>query len=142
MGGTEKDARSAMAPPVEEDPNAAVVCSSPPCFMHELDPTYLGYLGREEVAALLTGLLAADWGGGVPDEARLRGALRARVEALGGPVAADEATCRGSERLARTIRDALPRVHDDRLRHDLEELLGALERGGGTREGGAPAGEG
>ena len=139
MGGTEKDARPAMAAPVEEDPNAAVVCSSPPCFMHELDPTYLGYLGREEVAALLAGLLAVDWGDAVPDEARLRAALRGRLEASGGPVAA---ACCAPERLAQTVRKALPRVHDDGLRRDLGELLGALGRSGGAREGGAPAGEG
>ena len=142
MGGTEKDARSAVPLPAEEDPNAAVVCSSPPCFMHELDPTYLGYLGRGEVAALLAGLLAADWGGAVPDEAHLRSALRKRLGAIGGPVTKDEAACCGTQRLAQTVRQALPRVHDDRLRHDLEELLGALERGAGTRGGGAPAGEG
>ena len=126
MGGTGKDARPAMTAAVEEDPNAAVVCSSPPCFMHELVPAYLGYLGREEVAALLAGLLAADWGGAVPDEARLRDALRLRLEALGGAAAA---ACCGPERLAQTVRETLPRLHDDGLRRGLEELLGALERG-------------
>jgi hypothetical protein len=27
------------------------------------------------------------------------------------------------------VRETLPRIHDDGLRRDLEELLGALERG-------------
>jgi hypothetical protein len=127
MGGTEKDARPAMATPVEEDPNAAVVCSSPPCFMHELDPTYLGYLGREQPGQQRGHFLAADWGGSVPDEVRLRAALRGRLEALGdsGPAA-----CGGPEPPAQAVREALPRIHDDGLRRDLQELLGALERGG------------
>ncbi len=103
--------------------------ASPPCFMHELDPTYLGYLGREEVGALLAGLLAADWGGVVPDEGRLRASLRGHLEAAGGPAAATEPLGRGRDRLAQTLREALPRIHDDALRRDLEEVLGALGRG-------------
>ena len=120
---------------VEEDPNATVVCSSPPCFMHELDPAYLGYLGREEVSALLDALIAAEWGGTVPDEARLRAVLRRRLEEQGDhrpdrvPAASGEPTERAPDRLARTVRDALPRLYDDALRRDLEEVLGALERG-------------
>jgi hypothetical protein len=142
MSGTEK-ATGRVAATVEEDPNAAVVCSSPPCFMHELDPTYLGYLGGEEVAALLAALLAADWGGAVPGEARLRAVLRRRLEAPGGPPDADRGAASsgdpadpngrrdgGPERLAQAVRGALPRIHDDALRRDLEDVLVALERGG------------
>src|SRR3712207_2255124 len=138
---------------VEEDPNAAAVCSSPPCFMHELDPSYLGYLGREEVSALLGGLLAAKWGDGAPDEARLRTVLCRHLEALGGcpdrvpsascgaaasdgPAAAAEAADRRSDRLAPTVREALPRIHDNALRRDLEQVLGALEHGGRPHQGG------
>jgi hypothetical protein len=142
MGGKERDARPAAASAVEEDPNAVVVCSSPPCFMHELDPAYLGYLGREEVSALLAGLLAADWGGAVPHEERLRAALRRHLrapEAAHGAPAA-EPVRRGPDRLARTIREALPRVHDDALRRDLEDVADGLERGGGPPQGGAPRG--
>lgn len=77
MGETRKGAGWAAAP-VEEDPNAIVVCNSPPCFMHELDPSYLGHLSQEEVSALLEALLAARWGAVVPsEEARLRTAARA-----------------------------------------------------------------
>ena len=57
MSETEGGARSTAAS-VEEDTNATVVCNSPPCFMHELDPSYLGYLGRDEVRELLEALLA------------------------------------------------------------------------------------
>ena len=142
MGETGR-AAGAPAASVEEDPNATVACSSPPCFMHELDPTYLGYLGREEVSTLLGSLLAAEWGGIVPDEPRLRAALRRHLGALGGR--ADHASCashdaashgsaaaaeppdRGPDRLARMVGEALPRVHDDALRRDLEAVLGAFE---------------
>jgi hypothetical protein len=135
MNEPQKGARPAPAS-VEEDPNATVACSSPPCFMHELDPTYLGYLGREEVRALLGSLLAAEWGGAGPDEARLRAVLRRHFEALSGrpdhtacashSVAAAEAPDRGPDGPARMVREALPRIHDDALRRDLEEALGAL----------------
>jgi 5-formyltetrahydrofolate cyclo-ligase len=32
-----------MIAPPDEDPNATVVCSSPPCFQHELDVSWLGW---------------------------------------------------------------------------------------------------
>lgn len=57
-GGGTGGQRPAVAPP-GEDPNATVSCSSPPCFLHELDPSYLGYLGRDEVPAQLGELRAA-----------------------------------------------------------------------------------
>jgi hypothetical protein len=43
----------------EEDPNAVVPCSSPPCFRHELEPSRLGYLGCDEGRGLLAKPLAA-----------------------------------------------------------------------------------
>ena len=44
-------AAPSIAPP-EEDPNAEILCASPPCFMHELDPAWLGLpLSWEEVRA-------------------------------------------------------------------------------------------
>ena len=140
----------------EEAPNATVACSSPPCFMHELDPSYLGYLGREEVSALLGGLLAADWGDAVPDEGRLRAALCRRLGALGdrpnrGPSGSRGAAVSGkpagaaeppSSRLgrsARAIREALPRIYDDALRRDLQDIIGAMERGSGPHLAGTPS---
>lgn len=133
MSGIKKDTDPPIAP-VEEDPNAAIVCSSPPCLMHELDPSYLGYLGRDEVSALLNTLLAADWGGIVPDEGAFRARLGRHLGALGGSAAASGDPARsgeppdpGPDRLARMIRDALPRAYDDALRGDLKEALDALE---------------
>jgi hypothetical protein len=65
----------------------------------------------------------------VPDEARLRAALRRLCGAASGPprLAPGE--------LVRTIREALPRIQDDALRRDLEEVLGALESPDGCRQG-------
>lgn len=119
---------------MEEDPNAAVTCSSPPCFMHELDPSYLGYLRREEVVTLLAAVLAAEWGGAAPDEAQLRVVLGRHLEALGA-TSREKAVSGGPDRLAPAIRDALPRLYDHALRHDLEAVLGALERGIPHRDG-------
>jgi hypothetical protein len=117
---------------VEEDPNATVACSSPPCFMHELDPSYLGYLRPEEVSALLDAVLAADWLGAVPDEARLRAALRRHAGAPGlrAERPPSESPDPGSDGLAPMIREALPRIHDDALRRDLQAVLDALGQGG------------
>ncbi|MBR0648560.1 5-formyltetrahydrofolate cyclo-ligase [Roseomonas terrae] len=42
--------RTPIAPP-EEDPNVGILCASPPCFMHELDPYCIGPVGWEEVRA-------------------------------------------------------------------------------------------
>jgi hypothetical protein len=141
---TEGRSRSTAAP-VEEDPNAAMVCNSPPCFMHELDPSHLGYLGRDDVSALLGAVLAADWGAAAREGARSRAALRRRFEALG--TASCGAALSGAPGapldrepglLARRVRAALPRLHDRALRRDLEEALGALERGRGPRRDGVP----
>jgi hypothetical protein len=129
MSGARKNDRPTAAS-VDEDPNAVVQCSSPPCFMHELDPSYLGYLSQEEVSALVDAVLAAEWGGAVPEEARLRATLRRHRGAASGPPR------RAPDGLARAIREALPRIQDDALRRDLEEVLGALESpDGGRRQG-------
>ncbi len=131
MSETDKAADRPTAT-LEEDPNAAIVCSSPPCFMHELDPSYLGYLSPGEVRALLDAVLAAEWGGAAPDDgARLRAALRRHLEAPGDrpdrkPGASGEAPRPGPARLAPMVREALPRIHCDALRRDLGEVLGAL----------------
>ena len=37
--------------------------ASPPCFLHELDPSFVGYLGRDETVALLNELLEAERAG-------------------------------------------------------------------------------
>ncbi len=144
MSETGGNARPTAAS-VEEDPNATVVCSSPPCFMHELDPSHLGYLGRDEVSALLGAVLAADWGAAAREAARSRAALRRRCEALGTTscgAALSGAPGAPLDRepglLARKVRDALPRLRDHALRRDLGEALGALERGRGPHRDGVP----
>jgi 5-formyltetrahydrofolate cyclo-ligase len=111
----------AMARPTiasaEEDPNATVACSSPPCFLHELDPSYLGYLRQDEVAALLGALFTLPW----PEsqQAMLRQYL------AGLPAAPTEAV--PSEPLALRLRQALPRLYDHALRDALRPLLEQLE---------------
>lgn len=51
----EKREPSSRSRQLEEDESPH--CASPPCFMHELDPSYLGFLSREEILALLNELL-------------------------------------------------------------------------------------
>ena len=56
--------RAEIAGP-DEDPNLAPVgYASPPCFMHELDPSYLGYLRQEEIRDFLA-RLHAGWKSGL-----------------------------------------------------------------------------
>ena len=115
--------------------------SSPPCFMHELDPAWLGYLRREEVAALLGDLLAAEWSGTLLEKAWLRAMLRRHLDRLSPPgrrLSPDEGSSDAAPEaapsedrqawLARRLHEALPRLHDDALRSDLGDLLGILER--------------
>ncbi|GGC36460.1 hypothetical protein GCM10011504_13530 [Siccirubricoccus deserti] len=120
MNGAEAKARPMIATP-EEDPNATVACSSPPCFLHELDPGYLGYLRQEEVAALLRALLAVPW----PDSQR--DMLRRHLAALpAGPAEAGPLDVAPAA-LARRLRDALPRLYDHALRDELQALPDLLE---------------
>jgi hypothetical protein len=133
-------ARVAVAP-AEEDPNVSVVSgSSPPCFLHELDPSFLGYLSRDEVLALLRNLLAAEWAGTTLETAWLRAMLRRHIEHIGGrcetsslpgdPAVIDDGGSRpGLGRLTRELRQALPRIYDEALRRDLEQVMARLDRG-------------
>jgi hypothetical protein len=144
MSGMERHARRPGIAPPEEDPNAVVVFASPPCFMHELDPSWLGYLGRDEVRGLLEALLLAKWSGTVLEAAWLRAMLRRHLARLGatlpvaprhpeggaaagGAVAARPADG-GENRLTLRLREALPRLADDALRRDLAEVLRMMER--------------
>jgi 5-formyltetrahydrofolate cyclo-ligase len=124
-------ARQMIAPP-EEDPNATILSASPPCFMHELDPTYLGYLAQGEVAALLEDLLVVEWPVGLLEKAWIRAMLKRHLAALQGVPASNTA---GGEPvdghsgcMTERLRRALPRLQDHALRGDLEELLGILDR--------------
>lgn len=126
--------RPEVAPP-DEDPNAILLCSSPPCFMHELDPTYLGYLGHDEVIALLWDLLAVEWSGTVLEKAWLRAMLRRHLASRRGASPARHGEPDGfgpvggeAGRLASRLQEALPRLQDHALRDDLQQVLGVLER--------------
>lgn len=46
-----KAAAPRMVASAEEDPNVEILCASPPCFMHELDPSWLGRPSWAEVRA-------------------------------------------------------------------------------------------
>ena len=142
MNGTETQARPAIASP-EEDPNVTIVGSSPPCFLHELDPSYLGYLRREEVSVLLEDLLATEWFGTVLETAWLRAMLRRHLALLGNRPVPDLRQVEGGGRvrggadagsgearrdLLARLHEALPRLHDDALRSDLVDLLWILRR--------------
>ena len=48
---------------VDEDPNSRATYASSPCFMHELDPSFLGYLNRDEIIILLNRLLEGERAG-------------------------------------------------------------------------------
>jgi nitronate monooxygenase len=53
-----------IPPAAHEDGNGSLAgYSSPPCFMHELDPRFLGYMSRVEVLALLDQLLEGERAG-------------------------------------------------------------------------------
>jgi hypothetical protein len=132
-----------------------VACASPPCFLHELDPSYLGYLGRDEVRGLLEALLVAPWSGTMLEAAWLRAMLRRHLAHLGAArplgsqrpggeaatacdLAARQADA-AQDGLACRLREALPRLADDALRHDLAEVLTMMERDRRWRHGGAGA---
>jgi hypothetical protein len=142
--------------------------SSPPCFLHEIDSSYVGYTGREEVLALLNELLEAERAGVkvavrlsqeasesavdaalqalAVDEARFCAMLCQQIERLGGAptrrtgdfhnevMAVDgiEARLRLLDRgqgwVVRKLREALPRIADEALRHELQEMLTVHER--------------
>lgn len=53
--------KTALSP--DEDANSRSSYASPPCFMHELDPSYLGYFGRDELLELLNVLLEGERAG-------------------------------------------------------------------------------
>jgi hypothetical protein len=151
-----------------EDAGMTEGYSSPPCLLHELDPSYLGYLVGDEVLALLNELLEAERAGAkvvgrlgetatdrtiattlravAKDEARFCAMLRRHVARLGGTPSRktglfhDKVMAldgigpriallnRGQGWVARKLREALPRIHDDALRRDLQEMLAVHER--------------
>lgn len=132
----EGPARPAIAA-ADEDPNATILCSSPPCFLHELDPSCLGYMGRDEVLALLHALLAWEWRVAPPEARQLRAMLRRHADRLGDPPATGGGSPEAGpgqppgdakEGLTGRLRRALPRLQDEALRQDLRQVLERLER--------------
>lgn len=67
-----RSANGAVTPATEdEDPDVGrATYASPPCFMHEVDSIYRGYLNRDEILALLNELLEGERAG-----AKLAGVL-------------------------------------------------------------------
>lgn len=72
--------------------------ASPPCFMHELDPSYLGQMSREEMLDLLNRLLEAERAGARGVGEMSAGARDTRPDTAGdrnratlGEIAKDEA---------------------------------------------------
>jgi len=65
--------------------------ASPPCFMHELDPSYLGYLCAEETLSLLNLLLEAERAGARGVMAMAREAQGPELARALNAVARDEA---------------------------------------------------
>lgn len=122
--------------------------ASPPCFMHELDPTYLGYAGVVETIAMLNDLLAGGLESGRRDaaadatsagcgkESSSQDMLRRHILRLGGrPVssppssgtAADRCD-RDPEAVVRRLREVLSRIGDGVLHDDLKAMLETFER--------------
>ncbi len=92
--------------------------ASPPCFMHELDAAYLGYLGPNELTLRLGALL---------DD------LRALVEAERRAFASRSAAARAARERARrrvveTIREIMSRTADDAIHRSLRDMLAVYER--------------
>ena len=128
----------------DADPGEPASFSSPPCFLHELEPSYFGYLEDSEVSDLLTELLRAKLNGTRVENAwahamLLRQAARAAGrQTFTSPEASHAAEQKGvgalqplsasaQECLRAKLDDALPRLRDPGLRQDLEQLLHLLK---------------
>jgi hypothetical protein len=131
----------------EENEEAGASYASPPCFMHELDPSYLGYAGTAETIAMLNDLLGSALEGdgrdaaaqtappgGTEDGVALHAMLRRHVLRLGGrparslPETAQDRCDRAPGAIVRKLREILPKIGDGALHDDLKAALRALER--------------
>jgi hypothetical protein len=107
----------------KKKPKAAEVndeFASPACFLHELDPSYLGYLTRDETAVLIASVrahLAADL------SPALDGQLQAAATQL-GPAVPPAAS---REDVLKQLRIAVPRIADNALHAALKQLLATLD---------------
>ena len=119
--------------------------ASPPCFLHELDPAYLGYLSREETLALLDDVLTAEPAGARgAEEARFCAMLNRHIVRLGGAPSRASGAIANRDRgwVVRKLREALPRIHDEALAADVAALLHDRERAIARAERRPAAGEG
>jgi uncharacterized protein YeaO (DUF488 family) len=141
--------------------------SSPACFAHEADPTYMGYLSRAETIAILNELLEAERAGaratlkfaqqardtatktlmetlhirGIKwcavllstvhklggEPSRKAGNFYNRALAVAGPRNRLAFLLRDQETLVKKLREAVPKIGDDGLHHDLSAMLKAHE---------------
>jgi hypothetical protein len=135
------EAPPGMAP--REGRNILRSASSSPGFPHEPASAVLGCLGDGEIRALLGELLATGWAGTRLERAWLSAMVwrhidhldavsgRRRSPASGMAVAPQDVPAPSDaelERLARRLREALPRLRDEALRYDLGEILRMLGR--------------
>ncbi|HSR71206.1 MAG TPA: hypothetical protein VLL72_02385 [Kiloniellales bacterium] len=127
---TEDDSNSRKRPPAEEAGFA-----SPPCFLHELDPSYLGFLTEAEVAAGLADLRALARGAlaGVAT-GPAAGTLRRLAERLGAELEGREGAAPGPaaktagspEQLVAALAAFAPKVGDPALHARLKALEAEL----------------
>ncbi|HEY8614380.1 MAG TPA: hypothetical protein VIL69_24225 [Roseomonas sp.] len=119
---------------MRKDISQIISCSSPPCFLRELDPAYLGYLPSGEVLDLLADLLAVDLAGTRVEKAWVHAMLLRHTARIGGSKRPDGArppstlTALEHEQLGARLEDALPRLDDEALRQDLKQVLSMLKR--------------
>ncbi|MGE0733965.1 MAG: DUF6306 domain-containing protein [Alphaproteobacteria bacterium] len=86
--------KSNPSPPAvsDDDPNSPPGSyASPPCFMHELNPAYLGYWNAAETVALLNELLEAERAGAKVATALGKTSGDAGIKTLLRGIGADEA---------------------------------------------------
>lgn len=125
-----------IQPTLAEGSNATSHYASPACLMHELDPTFLGYMSAEETLAFLNTLLEAERAGakGVAEMAQ---EATAEVRNVLHDVACDEARCcamlsRQIVRLGGTAGTATGAFHTKlRTLSAWDQRLALLDRGQG-----------
>lgn len=94
MTGSPADRRETRRPvaDVDDDPNVADRgFSSPPCFMHEVDPAWTGHMRTGEVVALLNLLLEAERAGAKVTRAMAGEATSPEAHRVLAGIAGDEA---------------------------------------------------
>ncbi len=123
----------------EDDPDIPLIsCSSPPCFLREFSPSFLGPLTRAEILVLLEDLLAVRWARTPLERAWLGSMLRRHIAQINGratkatsplqlAAVEEEPTPETLRKLALDLRDALPRIEDRSLRRDLQDVSASLQ---------------